>query len=98
MNLYPHLDFLCDRVSKLTYTTMDGIGTRAKELDKILDEIVRNLGRMNEVNYNKNKLDYLFELLEKSIEQNDQIDIVLDRIKAIERIHKESPNIEASIN
>jgi K+/H+ antiporter YhaU regulatory subunit KhtT len=77
---------------------MDGIGTRAKELDKILDEIVRNLGKMNEVNYDKNKLDYLFEILEKSMENDEQIDVVLGRLHAIERIHKESPNIETSIN
>jgi K+/H+ antiporter YhaU regulatory subunit KhtT len=77
---------------------MDAIGSRAKELHKVLDEIISNLGKMTEVNYDKNKLDYLFEILEKSMENEEQVTIVLDRLKAIERIHKESPNIELSID
>jgi len=47
---------------------MDNIGNRAKELNKDLEDILRCLGKMNEVNYDKNKIDYLFEILEKSFE------------------------------
>ena len=53
---------------------------------------------MNDVNYDKNKIDYLFEMLEKSMETEVQVDIVTEQLKALERIHKESPNIEASLN
>lgn len=53
---------------------------------------------MNDVNYDKNKIDYLFEMLEKSMESEEQVDIVTEQLKALERIHKESPNIEASLN
>ena len=98
LQLYPHLDGLCDRVDGLNYTIMDNIGNRAKELNKDLDDILRCLGKMSEVNYDKNKIDYLFELLEKSFESEDQVAIVVERLKALEKIHKESPNIEASIN
>ena len=95
MQLYPHLDFLCDKIEGLNGTVMDQIGNRAKELNKELEEILRNLNSMNNVNYEKNKIDYLFEILEKSIESEEQVNIVTDRLKALEKIHKESPNMEA---
>ena len=98
LQLYPHLDTLCDKVDGLNYSIMDNIGNRAKELNKDLEDILRCLGKMSEVNYDKNKIDYLFELLEKSFESEEQVEIVIERLKALERIHKESPNIETSIN
>jgi len=33
---------------------------------------------MNDVNYDKNKIDYLFEMLEKSMESEEQVDIVTE--------------------
>jgi predicted nucleotide-binding protein (sugar kinase/HSP70/actin superfamily) len=55
-------------VQSLNYSTMDAIGIRAKELKKTMDEIISNLNKLNDTNYDKNKIDYLFEILEKSIE------------------------------
>jgi hypothetical protein len=52
---------------------------------------------MNFVNYDKNKIDYLYEILEKAFENEDHIIIIIDRLKSLEKIHKESPNIEGSI-
>lgn len=98
MHLYIQLDDLCDKVSTLNYSTMDAIGIRAKELKKTMDEIISNLNKLNDTNYDKNKIDYLFEMLEKSIESQQYIEVLADRLKAIERIHKESPNFEQSIN
>lgn len=77
---------------------MDNIGNRAKELNKDLEDVVRRLQTMSDINYDKNKIDYLFTLLESSLESEEHIEIITERLKALERIHKESPNIEASIN
>lgn len=66
-------------------------------MDRDLTDIIRSLSKMQEVNYDQNKIDYLFELLEMSFENEPLVNIIVDRLKAIERIHKESPNIEESI-
>jgi hypothetical protein len=43
MTLYSHLDELCDKVEDLDTRTMDNIGSRAKELNKDLEDVTRNL-------------------------------------------------------
>ena len=96
--LYHHLDELCDKVDDLDTRTMDNIGNRAKELNKDLEDVVRRLQTMSDVNYDKNKIDYLFALLESCLESEEHVEIITERLKALERIHKESPNIDASIN
>ena len=64
---------MCDKIEELTAdtTTMNFIGLKAKDLNKDLDDIVRRLQIMNDVNYDKNKIDYLFNILEKSLESGD---------------------------
>ena len=52
---------------------------------------------MSFVNYDKNKIDYLYEILEKSFENDEHVIIIVDRLKSLEKIHKESPNIKGSI-
>ena len=90
---------MCDNIETLTSdtTTMNFIGLRAKDLNKDLDDIVRRLQIMNDVNYDKNKIDYLFNILERSLESGDQVKFILERLKALEKIHKESPNIESAL-
>ena len=76
---------------------MNAIGNRAKDLYKDLDEIIKNLHSMNDVNYDKNKIDFLFSMHEKSLECEEHVRIISERLQALEKIHKESPNIQASI-
>jgi len=52
---------------------MDQIGNRAKDLNKELGEITRRLQSMNEINYDKNKIDFLFHLLERAIESEEHV-------------------------
>lgn len=52
---------------------------------------------MDYLNYDKNKIDFLYDILGKSMENEEHVEIVLDRLKSLEQIHKESPNIEGSI-
>lgn len=76
---------------------MDSIGQRAKELNNTLDYICKKLRQMGDVNYDKNKIDFLFFMLEKAYESEEHVYIISQRLKALEKIHKESPNIDASI-
>ena len=96
--MYRKLDELGEQVEDLDSRTMDMIGNRAKELNRDLEDILRKLQNMDYINYDKNKIDYLYEILNKSMEYDDHVLIVLDRLKSLEKIHKDSPNIDDSIN
>lgn len=98
LSLCSHLDLICDKVETLNYQTMDAIGNPAKELNKDLEEVLKILRQMQDVNYDKNKIDYLFGLLELAMECEPELDLILERLQALEKIHKESPNIESAIN
>jgi hypothetical protein len=50
---------------------------------------------MNEVAYDRQKIDYLFQFAERSLEQLPHLDLVFERLQVLERIHKEAPNIHA---
>ena len=59
------MDELCDQVKDLILKTMDLIGNSAKWLNKTFEDILRQLSKISFVNYDKNKIDYLYEILEK---------------------------------
>ena len=98
-NMYMHLDELCDSVELLTKdtTSMHLIGVRAKELNKDLDDIVRRLQIMDNLNYDKKKIDFLYEITSSSLTNGDIVKIIIERLKALEKINKDIPNINASI-
>ena len=66
-------------------------------MNKTFEDILRQLSKMSFANYDKNKIDYLYEILEKAFENEEHVIIIVDRLKSLEKIHKESPNIEGSI-
>jgi len=47
-----------------------------------------------DVNYDKQKVEFLFKMFENGLEHGDHIKFIIERLKALEKIHKESPNIE----
>ncbi len=59
------MDELCDQVKDLNLKTMDLIGNSAKWLNKTFEDILSQLSKISFVNYDKNKIDYLYEILEK---------------------------------
>lgn len=42
---------------------------------------------MNEIDYDKNKIDFLFHMLEKSMEHDSLLELILERLTALEKIH-----------
>lgn len=48
---------------------------------------------MREVDYDKNKIDYLYLMTEKCIELDQHVMLILERLMALEKIHNESPNL-----
>ena len=92
--MYKKLDELGDRVEDLDPETMDKIGNKAKDLNKDLDEILRSLQAMDYIDYDKNKIDFLYDVLEKAMENEEHVGVILDRLTSLEKIHKDSPNID----
>ena len=92
------MDNLCDKQESLSTFILDKIGQRAKVLNGDLDKILSYLEKLSRTGINnENKIDFLFDLLEASFENKHLLEQILQRLKAIERIHKESPNIETLI-
>ena len=50
---------------------------------------------MEDVAYDQQKVDLVFDMAERSLEQKGHMDIILERLNVLENIHKESPNLEA---
>jgi hypothetical protein len=42
---------------------------------------------LRDINYDPIKIEYLYSLTEKSMEHEKHIELILDRLKAIETIH-----------
>mmetsp|Transcript_29432 Transcript_29432/g.44559 ORF Transcript_29432/g.44559 Transcript_29432/m.44559 type:complete len:115 (+) Transcript_29432:1248-1592(+) len=76
LNMYQHLDEICDKIDSLDTSTMNSIGNLAKDLNKDLEEILKNMQIMKEVNYDKSKIDFLFMMVEKAIECEEHVRII----------------------
>lgn len=55
------------------------------------------LENASEINYNTNKIEYLYRVSEKALLWQETLNEVLDRLGALEKMHKDSPQIEVSI-
>lgn len=97
LSLYRKLDELGDNVEDLDTNTMNIIGNSAKQLNKELEDVLRKLATMKNINYDKNKVDFLFEMLEAGMESEEHVNIILDRLQTLQKVHTASPNIEGSI-
>lgn len=52
---------------------------------------------MEDVSYEKKKLDLVYLMVERSLEQKGHLDIIVERLKVLESMNKESPNLEAKM-
>jgi hypothetical protein len=69
------------------------IGSKAKELNKDLETLVNRFRQLKDIDYDHNKIDYLYQMTEKALESNETLTLLLSRLKAVETIHRESTNI-----
>jgi len=51
------------------------------------------LGSMKDVHYERAKIDFVFRMTERALESNSHLDAILERLKVLENMHRESPNI-----
>ena len=94
MTVYQALDNLCEKVESFNVGgQIEQVGTKAKEFNKELDTLVNRFRNMKSIDYEPRKLDYLCHMVEKSFENSAHVQYIIDRLKSIEIIHKESTNI-----
>ena len=48
---------------------------------------------MKDVDYEKSKIDHVYQMTEHSLEQSACVDMLLERLKLIEQIHAQSPGL-----
>ncbi len=94
MTVYQAIDILFDKVESLSVAgSIDQVGEKAKELNKELDTLVNRFRTIKAINYEPSKIDYLCHMVEQSFENSPHVQYIIDRLKAIETIHKDSTNI-----
>lgn len=98
MTLDQALDALCEKTDILDQKkNVDIIGNKAKELNKELETLVNRFRQLKEIDYDQNKIDYLYNMTEKSFESDSHVILILERLRALEEIHKNSTSISNSL-
>jgi len=77
---------------------LDSIGKRGKELTMELAKLTKKLAEMPEIDYDKNKIKFVHMFTERALESNEHIQMIVNRLKVIEKIHEDSPDINATID
>ncbi len=94
MTVYQALDTLCEKVESFNVGgQIEQVGIKAKELNKELDTLVNRFRNMKSIDYEPTKLDYLCHMVEKSFENSAHVQFIIERLRSVEIIHKESTNI-----
>ncbi len=92
------MDALCEKTDILDQKkNVDIIGSKAKELNKELETLVNRFRQLKEIDYDQNKIDYLYTMTEKSFESDGHVILILERLRALEEIHKNSTSISNSL-
>ena len=74
-------------MDQLNQGNIDLVGSKAKELNKELETLVSRFRALRNIDYDPTKVDFLYALTEKSIEQEKSIELIIVRLKAVESIH-----------
>ena len=87
MNLYQAYDVLCDKVDTLNQGSIDVVALKAKELNKDLETLIGKFKILRDIDYDPIKIDYLHSLTEKSMEHQKHLELIIERLLAVETIH-----------
>lgn len=55
--------------------------------------MVKRFNSERSIYYDHNKIDFLYAATERSFECDKLAEMVIDRLRALEQIHKDSPNV-----
>lgn len=59
-------------------------GGTVKELNKELETMLNRFRQMKDIDYDHNKIDYLYMMSERAMESGDQVRLIIERLKAVE--------------
>lgn len=63
---------------------IDSISRRVQQFNTDMDRLIRKFQNMKDVEYEKTKVDKVYEMTEHALSSNEQLDMMLDRLKMIE--------------
>ena len=52
---------------------------------------------MRDVDYDRNRLELVFQMTEQALSTGEVLEMLNDRLCVLEKIHQDSPNIEATM-
>lgn len=55
-----------------------------KELNKDLETMLNRFRQMKDIDYDHNKIDFLYTMSERAMESGDQVRLIIERLKAVE--------------
>ena len=71
------------------------IASKAKQFNNDLHTLQNKFAMMEDVNYDRQKVAFVFLMTEQALEQREYLGIILERLKALDKMNQESPQLEA---
>ena len=66
---------------------VNSISAKAKAFNNDLTNLQQKLQAMQDISYDKSKLDVVFNFTERALEQGDHLNIICERLKVLEQMH-----------
>ena len=80
-----------------TAASRASIANKVKAFNSELTKLQQKFQNMDDVAYDQQKIQMVFQMTERALEQKDHLDVILERLNVLESIHKESPNLESKM-
>jgi hypothetical protein len=72
---------------------VDEIGRAAKELNKELEILLNRFKQSKAIDEDHTKIDFLYEVTERAFESGELLNLVAERLRALEQIHEDSTTL-----
>ena len=73
------------------------IANKVKAFNSELTKLQQKFQNMDDVAYDQQKIQMVYQMTERALEQKDHLDVILERLNVLESINKESPNLESKM-
>ena len=75
----------------------DTIATKAKQFNTDLQTLENKFKMMEDVSFEQKKVQLVFGMTEKALEQKAHLNVILERLHVIEKMNQDSPDLEARL-
>ena len=111
-NIYESVDGVYDEIDKFNHSNdakndkpgmmsaevrRDTIATKAKQFNTDLQTLENKFKMMEDVSFEQKKVQLVFGMTEKALEQKAHLNVILERLHVIEKMNQDSPDLEARL-